>query len=177
MSSIYQFSLNRFHYRFLSVFYRRGQSEGLQGHIRSTSFSTCPYICLPVSLSLHPSSSPSPSASFLSACLPVSDSSCAGIHLAGNSLSWLAVFSPDSREAESWRIRKQLLSCLSPAFCSQLPTLHLRGDAERETEREKREGGVEESSDKSSTEWGNDIARRENERKRKWDRKLMPESL
>lgn len=93
------------------------------------------HICISVLLPAHWSFG----LSFLTACLPVSDSTCGGIHLAGNSLSWLAVFLPDGREAESWRIRKQLLSCLSPAFCSQLPTLLLRRDAE--TEREKDGGG------------------------------------
>lgn len=72
----------------------------------------------------------------------------------------LATASPDSRGDESWRIRKQLLSCQSPAFCSQLPTLLQRRDAERESESRRGSGGLG-WSDKIRTEWGSDITQRE----------------
>lgn len=73
----------------------------------------------------------------------------------------LATASPDSRGDESWRIRKQLLSCQSPAFCSQLPALLQRRDAERETESRRGWGVGGGWSDKIRTEWGSDITRRE----------------
>ena len=134
---------------FFSLIYEAQTEE--RRSVRSSFVSLFSYLSA-VFLPLNPSICLSPLPSLcLSACLPVSDNSCVGIHLAGNSPAWLAVFLPDSREAESWRIRKQLLSCLSPAFCSQLPTQLLRGEGGM--------GGVQ--SDKRRTERGNDITRRE----------------
>lgn len=66
-----------------------------------------------------------PSSSLFSACLPVSDSSCAGMLLAGNSVcvDWLS----SAWQQRSWELKNQEAAFILSVSCLFLPSQLLRG--------------------------------------------------